>query len=344
MRKIGLYLLVVFIVTIVIPTIILKSPNLITMVDRNDNQAKDKVNKGQDMDKPYIIEGERIESIRVYNSKKKQVLDLPLDEYIKGVVAAEMPAKFHIEALKAQAIAARTYAISRSIRFQDGHPDHKKAPLCTSTHCQAFLSKEDLREIHGDKWMEDYWGKIEDAVDTTSQMLIYYGGEVIEPLYHSTSGGQTEDSVHVFANNSPYLKSVESPYEEEAPKFKETKEFTLKEFISILNKEYKEIKIDKDNFLDKIKLIERTPSGRVKEIAIDGVVIQGREIRNLFGLNSTNFTISYDKKINLIEIVTYGYGHGVGMSQWGANGMAKTGKTYEEIIKHYYQGVEIGKM
>lgn len=344
MRKAGVYLLIVFIVTILIPTTILKTINFVTVKDQEGAFTKDTEKKDKDIRPPYIVEGGKVDYIKVYNAKNKKAVEIPLEDYIKGVVASEMPAKFHIEALKAQAIAARTYAISRSMRFSEGHPDHPKAPLCASTHCQVYRSKDDLQEIHGDKWIEDFWVKIEEAVYSTSRMLIYYGGEIIEPLYHSTSGGQTEDSVHVFANDSPYLKSVESPYEEEAPKFKEIKEFTLNEFLEILNKEFKGIKISKDNFLDKIKLIEKTPSGRVKKIAIDEVVIEGRDIRNLFNLNSTNFTISYDKKINLIEIVTYGYGHGVGMSQWGANGMAKTGKTYEEILKHYYQGVEIEKM
>ena len=269
---------------------------------------------------------------------------MALDEYVKGVVAAEMPAAFNIEALKAQAVAARTYAISRSIRFGNGHPDHPDAPLCSGVHCQAYLSLEDLGRIHGEKWIEDYWGKIEEAVESTSNLVIYYESEIVEPLYHSTSGGMTEDAVNVFAVDSPYLKAVKSPYEEDSPRFRTILNLTVDEFIKKLKNKYPNIEINKENFHDKIKLIEKTDSGRVKKIAIDKEMINGREIRDLYGLNSTNFKIIFDKKLSLIEIETYGYGHGVGMSQWGANGMAKQGKSFEEILKHYYTGIEIIKM
>lgn len=284
------------------------------------------------------------EYIQVYVSNTKKVEKIPLEEYIKGVVSAEMPARFHIEALKAQAVAARTYAISRNEKHNSGHPDHKKAPICSSTHCQAYLSLEELEEIHGKKWVKDYWGKIEEAVESTKNIVINFDGEIIEPLYHSTSGGKTEDAIHVFATDSPYLKSVDSPHEEEAPKYKESMTFTVDEFIKTINKKYKDVKLKKDDFFEKIKLVEKSPSGRVKTLAIDNTMISGSDMRKLFELNSTNFTITYDKKVDLIEIETQGYGHGVGMSQWGANGMAKEGKTYEEILKHYYSGVDIGKM
>ena len=141
-----------------------------------------------------------------------------------------MPAEFHIEALKAQAIAARTYAISRTIKYSNGHPDHKKSPLCSGIHCQAYLSLEELKLIHGQEWVDNYWGKIEEAVKSTENMVIYYKGEIIEPLYHSTSGGMTEDAIDVFAIDSPYLKSVISPYEEEAPKYKVVVTLTREEF------------------------------------------------------------------------------------------------------------------
>ncbi|MFY9213562.1 MAG: stage II sporulation protein D, partial [Tissierellaceae bacterium] len=282
--------------------------------------------------------------VKIYNIDAKKTIELSLSDYVKGVVAAEMPAAFHIEALKAQAIAARTYAISRIIKYEEGHPDHPEAPLCTGVHCQAYLSLEELEKIHGKEWVENYWGKIETAVDSTSNLVIYYQGELIEPLYHSTSGGKTEDAVNVFAMDSPYLKSVESPYEEDAPRFREVVTLTVDEFLDKLKEKYPKVNINKENFHQKIKLIEKTESGRVTKLAIDREIVSGREIRELYGLNSTNFEIVYDIKLGLIEIETLGYGHGVGMSQWGANGMAKQGKTYEEILKHYYTGVVIKKL
>lgn len=346
MKKLGIYLLSVLIITILVPTVIIKSFNFVPIEARGEEERpKEKEEKpAVKLEEAEVIRGERLETIKVYNSRSKKLIEVGLEEYIKGVVASEMPAKFHLEALKAQAIAARTYALSRTLKFSQGHPDHKKAPLCSSTHCQAYNSKEDLEELHGKKWIEDYWHKIEEAVESTSYLVLYYEGKIIEPLYHSTSGGKTEDAVHVFALDSPYLQSVDSPHEEEAPRYKDIKTFTVEEFIKILNGKFKEVKLTEKNFLEKIKLVEKTPSGRVKKIAIDKTTVEGRDIRDLLELNSTNFTISYDEKIKLIEVVTYGYGHGVGMSQWGANGMANKGKKYEEILKHYYSGIDIEKM
>lgn len=345
MKKIGVYLIMVLIITIFVPTVIVKTFNFVSIPNTVEGKGFESrsILKTID-DRPIVIEEKLIESILVYNTGTKEVESFLLDEYVKGVVAAEMPAAFHIEALKAQAIAARTYAISRSIKYENGHPDHPGAPLCSGVHCQAYLSLESLEEIHGESWVKDYWPKIEEAVESTARMVIYYEGEVIEPLYHSTSGGMTEDAVNVFAVDSPYLKAVESPYETDAPKYRNTVNLTVDEFISKLKGKYPNIKIDKDNFYEKLKLIERTDSGRIKTLAIDNEIINGRDIRDLYGLNSTNFRIIFDKNLNLIEIETYGYGHGVGMSQWGANGMAKQGKSCEEILKHYYTGIDLKSM
>lgn len=352
MRKIGVYLLTVLIVIVLVPTIIVKTFNFLPKTNAAeindldiDRNKEEEIEENQNQDKLSIKMSELdLNYIKVQNTRNNKVEELLLDEYVKGVVAAEMPAEFHIEALKSQAIAARTYAISRSIKYKNGHPDHKAAPLCSGIHCQAYYSLEELGKIHGDDWVKKYWGKIEEAVESTKNLIIYYQGEIIEPLYHSTSGGMTEDCVNVFSVDTPYLKSVASPFEEDAPKYKDTMRISVEEFISILKTKYKNINITRENFLESIKLVEKTPSGRVKKLAIEGEIIDGREIRSLFSLNSTNFKIVYDKNVDLIEIETLGYGHGVGMSQWGANGMAKKGKTYMEILTHYYIDTKIDKM
>ncbi len=348
MKKIGIYIAVVLVITILLPTVIVKTFNFVPKGDTVVRKVIDKEpiidRKEEEQEKKEdipIIVNYKFEKIKVYNTKSKKVEEINIDDYVKGVVAAEMPAEFHIEALKAQAVAARTYAISRTLKFKDGHPDHILAPLCDGIHCQAYLSYSQLKEIHGDGWIEKYWPKIEEAVDSTKNLGIFYNDEIIEPLYHSTSGGRTEDVKDVFAIELPYLRSVPSPYEEEAPRYKNTVTLSTEEFIRNIKSKYPNVKLNKDNLQDKIKLIERTLTGRVKKIAIDGNVLEGRDLRDLFGLNSTNFTIALDKKLNIIEIETFGFGHGVGMSQWGANGMAKNGSTYEEILKHYYTGVEI---
>lgn len=348
MRKFGVYLLTVLIITVFLPGVIVKTLNIVPRDNAVIGQEvvgteeKEKVeNKRYDLDKDVVVELVELESIKVYNPYTDKTEELDLEEYIKGVVAAEMPAAFHLEALKAQSVAARTYAVSRSIRFAEGHPDHKSAPLCTDVHCQAYLSLDELRTIHGDSWIENYWEKIESAVQITQGQLIYYDGKVAEPLYHSTSGGMTEDAVNVFATETPYLKAVASPHEEEAPRFKTVSTLTADEFINKIKSKYKDADITKEDFYEKIKLIEKTESGRIQKISIGTKILNGRDIRDLFGLNSTNFSISYDKGLEIIDITTYGYGHGVGMSQWGANGMGKNGSDYVEILKHYYTDVVI---
>ncbi|WP_406242649.1 stage II sporulation protein D [Tissierella carlieri] len=341
MKKLGMYISMVLIITILIPTVIVKTFNFVPK--GNTAQGESLEQEEQIIEKvetPVTIDYTDI-TVKIYNTKTGIVDEINIEDYVKGVVAAEMPAEFHIEALKAQAVAARTYAISRTIKYEDGHPDHPSAPLCDGIHCQAYLSFSQLREIKGENWIEKYWSKIEESVDSTKNLAIFYNGEIIEPLYHSTSGGRTEDIKDVFAGDAPYLKSVSSPYEEEAPKYRNTLTMTTEEFINKIKSKYPDAKLTKDNLHEKLKLIERTLTGRVKKAAIDKIIIDGRDLRDLFSLNSTNFTFSLDKKLNIIEIETYGYGHGVGMSQWGANGMGKHGSTFEEILKHYYTGVEI---
>jgi stage II sporulation protein D len=324
----GLALLIAFIlfITIVIPITLIKGCDIAS----NDG------------------DGERIEKveedmmIEVYNTKLKKVQRIELEEYIKGVVAAEMPAEFHIEALKAQAVAARTYAIYHLNKYRGGHPDHPQASLCTGIHCQAWMSNEELIQAHGQNWMTEYWPKIEQAVESTKGEVIFYAGEPIEPLFHSTSGGFTEDSEEVFSSEVPYLRSVKSPYEDGAPRLRGTVKMTVDEFIKKLESRYPNIKLTKESLPNKVKLVERTESGRIKAIKIDTEIVTGREMRELFNLNSTNFKITV--RGDELEIETVGYGHGVGMSQWGANGMAEHGSDYKEILTHYYTGVEIKRI
>lgn len=337
MKKIVIYTSIMLIIIIFIPTIIVKTFNFVP----KETEPEKEVDSETREEKVREDKKEFYGNIRLYDTRTQEVIEMPLEEYLKGVVAAEMPAEFHIEALKAQAVASRTYAINRILKYPEGNPSHPEAPLCTGIHCQAYLTLEELNSLHALDWQEKYWGKIEEAVNSTKGQILYYDGEVIEALYHSTSGGMTEDAIDVFNRDIPYLQSVESLYEEDAPKFKSTVTMTVDEFIDKINQQFKGANVTKDNLTEKIKLVEKTESGRVKKIAIDGTVVDGREIRELFGLNSTNFKIYYNPRTGIVDIETIGYGHGVGMSQWGANGMAKNGKDYEEILKHYYTGVTI---
>ncbi len=250
------------------------------------------------------------------------------EEYIKGVVASEMPSTFHKEALKAQAVAARTYALSKLQR-----DDH----LCDTTHCQVYRSEKEQIRIHGKGWKETGWKKIKEAVNSTSGEAMYYDGKlVMQPLYFSSSGGKTENSEDVFSNAYPYLVSVSSPYENEASHKNEKITMSIKEFASTLEKSFKNENFGKIK-KSKIDVLSRTLGGRVEKIKIGKVTLQGSDIRTAFNLPSTLFELSFSG--DKITITTNGSGHGVGMSQYGANGMAKKGYGYKEILAHYYYGV-----
>ena len=293
-------------------------------------------------DKPIekkIVESDLV--VAVYNHDTDKIMELGLEEYIIGVVAGEAPAAFEIEALKAQAVAARTYAIwKRSAYVEAGNPDHPGAILCTShLHCQEWLSLEELRERHGKKWIKEYLPKIEDAVMSTKGVIMTYNMKPIEPLYHSTSGGRTENSEDVFTTAVPYLRSVSSPYEEGSPVLVDQYKISIKDFISKLKGKYKDLKVDDKKIASEINILERSSGGNIKKIKIGNKEFTGREVRELFELRSANFTVDIRGKD--IHFTTKGYGHGVGMSQWGANGMAKQGNTFSDILKHYYQGVTL---
>ena len=248
-----------------------------------------------------------------------------LEDYIKCVVAAEMPISFELEALKAQAVAARTYAI----RNYDG-VDYKNL-------YQAYISVDDMKKKWGADFEKNY-KKICDAVDSTKGQTIKYNGEIIEAVFHSTSAGLTENSENVWQRSYPYLKSVDSHDDENAPNFQVEKKFPLKNVIKLINNRYK-TNLTVENFFDKFIIAQRSKAGYIKNINICDKNINAMEIRMLLGLRSTNFTFKKDGAD--IIFVTKGYGHGSGMSQYGANFMAQRGYDYKQILQHYYSGVEI---
>lgn len=324
----GIFFGVIFflVVTLVMPMIIVTSCD-ISIPIRDKPVKKD------------VVESDLI--VTVYNHQTNKIMELELERYLIGVVAAETPAAFEIEALKAQAVAARTYAVWRKdVNGDAGHPQHPGAILCTShQHCQEWLSTEELKERHGSKWMKQYLPKIEEAVASTKGIVMTYNMKPIEPLYHSTSGGITENSEDVFSNALPYLRSVSSPYEEGSPVLVDTFTISVREFVSKLESKYKDIQINQKKMVSEINILERTNGGSVKRIKVGNKELSGRDIREGFDLRSANFTV--DVKGSNVSFTTKGYGHRVGMSQWGANGMAKEGSTFSEILKHYYQGVSL---
>lgn len=276
--------------------------------------------------------------VSVIQRNTGKVLSLDIEEYTAGVVAGEMPSSFPPEALKAQAVAARTYAVSKIIRgsAKGNSMDHPGAPLCDGPHCQVYKTPEELRKVKSAEWMETQWPIIKRAVMDTAGQIMYYDGSLVEqPLFHSASGGRTENSEDVFVSALPYLRSVESPYEDDAPHTGEAKTIPLSTFAEKSKKAYGSSSVNKAN----IKIISRSAGGRVEKVKIGDKIVSGRDVRDLFELRSANFTVSFSKGNPVFT--TYGYGHGVGMSQWGACGMAGEGYDYIDILCHYYSGIEL---
>lgn len=282
------------------------------------------------------ISGSKKETTYFNNAKKEEVKEeiklalkdtltgeiknIELEDYIVGVVAGEMPASFNEEALKAQAIASRTYAMYK-MKNSNGTYD-----LVTDKTNQVYITEDKMKSL----WQENfdyYFEKIKKAVYDTKDLIMTYNGDIILSLYFARSNGKTEDAIAVFGSNEEYLKSVESPEENLTS----------------------EVTISKDKFCNKLNIscdainisnVLKSSSGRINSLNINGKTFKGTEIRTLFDLKSTDFDISIGSEI---KFVTKGYGHGVGMSQYGANKLAQNGKNYEEILKHYYQNINIEK-
>ncbi|MDP4143429.1 MAG: stage II sporulation protein D [Bacillota bacterium] len=282
--------------------------------------------------------------IRVYITDKKKIQSIDFEEYVMGVVCAEMPAEFNIEALKAQAVAARTFAAAHMEQYGGKrYKDARGADVCDTVQCQVYMSKEDRLKTWPKKNAEELLDKVTKAVEGTKGEVIYYNGKIIsEPYYFAVSAGKTENSIDITGENEPYLKSVSSPGEEIAPKYKSEVKISYLQLSSKINKKYPKANVSVFNLNNKIQIIKRTEGGSVKEIKIGDITITGGDFRSLVGLNSSNFDISFH--LTGIQINCKGYGHGLGMSQWGAKVMAEQGKNYKEIITHYYNGVKIQKL
>lgn len=279
--------------------------------------------------------------IRVYRKASGKTESVAFEDYVKGVVASEMPSTFEKEALKAQAVAARTYSLSRYLRAKkSGNPGtHSKAPVCDTVHCQVYQDEADLKKSKGSKWMKSDWKKISAAVDETKGQLLYYDGKLVEQaLFHSSSGGKTENCEDVFSASVPYLVSVESPYENEATHKQENTTLSISDFALKMKTAYPKAGYGSVS-AGSIKILSHSNGGRVEKMQIGGGTATGKQVREALGLFSANFKISISG--NKITFTTTGSGHGVGMSQYGANGMAKAGYSYKEILSHYYSGTVI---
>ena len=309
------------------------------IVNSDVNEVKENVNNSQiinnNVENPVNIEHTNIDNtstnnttnssvseITVYRSNGS-VINLNMTDYLIGVVSSEMPASFNLEALKAQSVLARTYALKAK---QTG----KKLTDTVST--QNYIDIDQMKNKWGNSF-NIYYNKIKNAVQNTNGEYLSYNGNYIEALYHSTNNGKTESSLDVFGNYYPYLISVSSEYDKNASSYLRTISMPLDTISNKLG-----LSLNNDSV---ISILSYTDGGNIKEININGNNFSGKKVRELLGLRSADFDISISD--NNANITTRGYGHGVGMSQYGANGMANAGYSYKDILSHYYPGATLTK-
>ena len=341
MKKFLLYFCGFVIIFFIAPAICTATPKKVEKIqndtipeventEQNNTQTSENANNSEENNK----------NIKLLHSETGEVETIKIDEYLYGVVSAEMPVSYENEALKAQAVVARTYTI---YQIRKNSKKHENADICDNyACCQAWISKEDRIAKWNSEEAESNWNKLVEAVNSTSGKIVTYNGEPINAFFHSNSGGTTESSVNIWGGiDYPYLKSVETSGENGYKQYNSQVQISKQELLDKLKQKYADCEIDFSK-PDCIKILEYTTSGRVKTIKFGNKEIAGTEARTILGLKSTNFTFSIEGE-NITFSVT-GYGHGVGMSQTGADSMAKSGSTYEEIIKHFYTGVEITEL
>ena len=330
MKKYFIYFFIFVFICFILPALLTKRKEEPTSTNSENNKMEE-TNLSSNEQYNYKNYG----TINLLHKDTGEVEQVELDTYLCNVVSAEMPADYEIEALKAQAVVARTYTI-----YKIQNKKHDNADICDDSNCcQAWVSKETRLSRWEESKRESNWTKIEQCVNDTKGEIITYEGKPINAFFHANSGGVTELPVNVWGgSNFPYLQVVETAGEEGYTQY--SSEVILKEdeLIEKLKIKYSDIQIDFEND-DSIKILEYTDSNRVKTVKFGNHEISGVEARNILGLKSTNFEIT--KESDRIKFTVKGYGHGVGMSQTGSNTMAKQGSNYEEIIHHFYIGVEI---
>ncbi len=272
----------------------------------------------------------------LFARKEGKAYHLNLEEYLIGVVAAEMPAKFNMEALKAQAIASRTIAVRRLRKFGgQGCSLYAGADFSDDpAESQAWLSSASLKRKWGNRDFPWYYRKIKQAVGETMGIIMLYDNRPIDAVFHSTCGVGTAAAVEVWNHNVPYLQSESCGFDSESPHFRNNYDFTWNRLSQYL-------KIPEAS-VRKIKVTGRSATGRIFELTMGNYRISGEQFRKMVGLESSCFT--WELKRAGIHFISIGYGHGVGMCQYGANGMAKQGWTYHQILRHYYRGIKFAKI
>ena len=346
MKKILIYFSILIFICFAIPVIFTtsfeKRTSSAEVLTCDGNVVEDK--EANDISQNAILEStydyKDYDTIQLLHQDTGKTEELELDTYLYGVVSAEMPASFEEEALKAQAVVARTYTLYKIVN-NDGK--HKEVDICDdSTCCQAWISKENRFARWEESEQEENWKKIVNAVNSTQGKIITYQGKPINAFFHSNSGGETEAPIEVWGGSGyPYLQSVSTAGEDAYSQYSSEAEFTEEEYVEKIKEVHSDFEINwkEDNC---IEVTEYTEGNRVKTIKIGNLELSGVEVRTIFGLRSANFKVT--REGGKIKFEVTGYGHGVGMSQTGADSLAKQGKNYEDIIHHFYTDVEITDM
>ena len=331
-KKISIYFIAFIFVCFILPGLLTTQKKEVISEINND----DEIDKQENIEKASY-EYQKYATIKLLHTKTQQTEEIPLDTYLYNVVSAEMPANYEKEALKAQAVVARTYTIYQIINSKG---KHEEADICDdSSCCQAWISKEDRFSKWDENLRESNWSKIVEAVDSTAGKIITYDGKPIDAFFHSNSGGKTELPVNVWGGSDfPYLQSVETSGEDAYTQYSSDVTLSKTDLLNKLKEKHPEVKIDFSNEND-IKILEHTDGGRVRTIKFGNIQISGVELRSIIGLKSANFDVKIEGDNVIFSVI--GYGHGVGLSQTGSDSMAKNGSNYEEIIKHFYTNVQI---
>jgi stage II sporulation protein D len=281
--------------------------------------------------------------IKVYLHEQDRIVEMSLEDYVKGVVAAEMPAEFAVEALKAQAVAGRTYAVKQMALFGgNGLADRPGADVSTDPRqSQAWLSTLQLRERWGAFNFDRYWTKINQAVEGTRGLIVAYNGEPINAVFHSTSGERTASAKEVWGFDFPYLQSVVCTWDKKSPRYSDNKEYSFVELEQLLGAEAGVVAAAQGGGAV-VQVLERTDSGRVGKAKVGSKTFTGFDLRQKLELRSTNFAM--DARDGKVVFKTTGYGHGVGLCQYGANGMANEGWDFRAILTYYYTGVKVSSI
>lgn len=275
------------------------------------------------------------EDFEIYTEVDKKEVKLSFDEYLIGVIAANMPAGYHMEALKAQAVIARTYALYNISLLREENPGETR--FSTSSLGLYYISLPALEQFWGSKDYASYFSKIENAVYGTEDEVLIYGEDLILPVFFDTGSGYTRNAHEAWGVEIPYLSSVESKQDVTSTNYLKITEYPVADMIEILKKYYTNLNVSENNFFNNVAIEERDSVGYVTKINLGDQTVPGEEFAKVLGLNSNHFYIEeYEDRA---RIICNGSGHGVGLSQYGANAMASEGYTYHEILKHYYSGV-----